>query len=197
MSATQKRRMRAPERREQLLTVARQVFGRSGFHSVSMEEVAREAGVTKPILYDHFDSKEALYLALIETDALDLEERVRAALRAPTGNRERIREAYRAYFEFVDEHAEGFSLFLREAVNPVQLSPQVSHVRERILAEVAGLIVEGSAGKVADQDAMTVAVGLVAMVEAGAQRSPGGDPDHRRREVDALVRLAWRGITGL
>lgn len=162
-----------------------------------MEEVAREAGVTKPILYDHFDSKEALYLALIEADALELEERVRNALRAPTGNRERIRAAYQAYFDFVDEHAEGFSLFLREAVNPVQLSSRVAHVRERILSEVAGLLVRGSGGSITDEDAATVAVGLVAMVEAGAQRAPGGDREERRGQVDALVRLAWRGITGL
>lgn len=197
MSATQKRRMRGPERREQLLDVARQAFGRSGFHGVSMEEVAREAGVTKPILYDHFDSKEALYLALIEADALDLEDRVRAALRAPTGNRERIRAAYRAYFDFVDEHAEGFSLFLRESVNPVQLSPRVAQVRERILASVADLIAKETGGRVSDVEAVTLAAGLVAMVESAAQRTPGGAPEERRRQADALVKLTWRGIAGL
>lgn len=197
MSATEKRRMRGPERRAQLLDVARQAFGRSGFHGVSMEEVAREAGVTKPILYDHFDSKEALYLALIESDALDLEDRVRAALRAPIKNRERLRAAYKAYFDFVDEHAEGFSLFLRESVSPVQLSPRVGQVRERILAAVADLIARESAGRVSEGEATTVSVGLVAMVESAAQRTPGGDPEDRAREVDTLVRLAWRGIAGL
>jgi AcrR family transcriptional regulator len=61
--------MRGPERKAQLLAVARKVFGRHGFHEVSMDDVAREAGVTKPILYDHFASKEALYLALLDADA--------------------------------------------------------------------------------------------------------------------------------
>jgi AcrR family transcriptional regulator len=197
MSATQKPRMRGPERRAQLLEVARQAFGRSGFHGVSMEDVAREAGVTKPIIYDHFDSKEALYLALIEADALELEDRVRSALRAPTGNRERIRAAYRTYFEFVDDHSEGFSLFLRESVSPTQLSPRVAQVRERILADVEELIVRGSGGRLSDGDAATVAVGLVAMVESGAQRTPGGEPEDRRRQADILARLAWRGIAGL
>src|ERR671936_2638490 len=103
-TAGTKRRMRGPERRAQLLAVARRAFGRSGFHGVSMDEVAKEAGVTKPILYDHFNSKEELYVALLEADAQALEQRVRAALAAPSGNRERIRKSFQAYFDFVDEH---------------------------------------------------------------------------------------------
>src|SRR5438477_8190215 len=108
--------MRAPERRAQLLAVARHVFGRSGFHGVSMDEVAREAGVTKPILYDHFNSKEELYVALLDADAQALEQRVRSALTARTGNRERIRQSFQAYFDFVDEHAAGFRLFMQESM---------------------------------------------------------------------------------
>src|SRR5207245_6557433 len=75
-----RRRMRAPERRAQLLDVARRAFGASGFHAVSMEAVAREAGVTKPILYDHFPSKKDLYLALIDADLATLHEHVQRAL---------------------------------------------------------------------------------------------------------------------
>src|ERR687888_2458272 len=112
-----KRRMRGPERRAQLLAVARRAFGRSGFHGVSMDEVAKEAGVTKPILYDHFNSKEELYVALLDADAQALEQRILAALAARSGNRERIRQSFQAYFDFVDEHASGFRLFVQEAMN--------------------------------------------------------------------------------
>src|SRR5213083_2897231 len=114
--AQTRRRMRAPDRRAQLLEVARRVFGNSGFHSVSMETVAKEAGVTKPILYDHFPSKKELYLALIDADLAMLHDEVRKALLAPTGNRERIRASFQAYFDFVDEHAEGFRLLMQETV---------------------------------------------------------------------------------
>src|SRR3989442_8903266 len=75
-----RRRMRGPERRAQLLAVARRVFGRNGFHSASMDTVAKEAGVTKPILYDHFPSKKHLYVALLDGDLENLEERVQDAL---------------------------------------------------------------------------------------------------------------------
>src|SRR6266849_1066483 len=100
-----RRRMRAPERRDQLLEVARRMFGNQGFHSVSMDSVAKEAGVTKPILYDHFPSKRDLYLALLDADLAALHGRVSTALASPIGNRERIRASFQAYFDFVDEHA--------------------------------------------------------------------------------------------
>jgi AcrR family transcriptional regulator len=193
-----KRRMRGPERRAQIITVARKVFGRAGFHGVSMDEVAKEAGVTKPILYDHFDSKEDLYVALLAADAASLEERVRGALTAPTGNRERIRQSFQAYFDFVDEHAGGFRLFVQETTGGEELfRTRVNQVRDRIMAEVSQLIVRESRGRIDQGDADTVALALVGMVETAAQRDPGGPKEDRQRAVDVLVRLAWRGITNL
>jgi AcrR family transcriptional regulator len=193
-----KRRMRGPERKAQLLEVARKVFGAKGFHGVSMEDVAREAGVTKPILYDHFSSKEALYLALLDADSLELEERIRTALVAPTGNRERIRASFEAYFEFVDEHAEGFQLLMQETVGANEdFRRGVGAVRDRIQQEVSDLIVRESQGRLDREDADTVALGLVGMAETAARHDPGGPPERRRRRVDTLVRLAWRGITNL
>jgi len=190
--------MRGPERKAQLLDVARKVFGAKGFHGVSMEDVAREAGVTKPILYDHFSSKEALYLALLDADAQTLEGRIREALAAPTGNRERIRASFQAYFDFVDEHAEGFRLMMQETVGTDDLSrSHVGAVRDRIMGEVSDLIVRESQGHLDREQADTVALGLVGMVETAARRDPGGPKESRRRTVDTLVRLAWRGITAL
>jgi AcrR family transcriptional regulator len=190
--------MRAPERRAQLLDVARRVFGNSGFHAVSMETVAKEAGVTKPILYDHFPSKKDLYLALIDADLAVLHEEVRAALDSPKGNRERIRASFQAYFDFVDEHAEGFRLLMQETVGAeVQFRDRVAKVRDQILAEVAELIVRESKGRLDREHAEIVALALIGMVETVAQRDPGGPPPRRHEAVDVLVRLAWRGITEL
>jgi AcrR family transcriptional regulator len=190
--------MRAPERRAQLLQVARRVFGTSGFHAASMEAVAKEAGVTKPILYDHFPSKKELYLALIDADLAVLHEEVRKALDAPIGNRERIRASFQAYFDFVDEHAEGFRLLMQEAVGAEgEFRRRVAHVRDQILSEVADLIVRESKSMLDRLHAEIVALALIGMVETVAQREPGGSPEKRREAVDLLVRLAWRGITEL
>jgi AcrR family transcriptional regulator len=193
-----RRRMRAPERRAQLLEVARRVFGNSGFHAVSMETVAKEAGVTKPILYDHFPSKKHLYLALLDADLGVLHEDVRAALDSPLGNRERIRASFQAYFDFVDEHAEGFRLLMQETVGAEEeFRNRVAQVRDQILAEVAALIVRESKGRLDRQHAEIVALALIGMVETVAQRDPGGKREKRGEAVDVLVRLAWRGITEL
>jgi AcrR family transcriptional regulator len=190
--------MRGPERKAQLLAVARKAFGSKGFHGVSMDDVAREAGVTKPILYDHFSSKEALYLALLDADALELEERIRSALAAPTGNRERIRASFQAYFDFVDEHAAGFRMLMQETVGVDDLfRSNVGQVRDRIQREVSDLIVRESQGRLDREAADIVALGLVGMVETAARRDPGGPKAHRTRTVDTLVQLAWRGITAL
>jgi AcrR family transcriptional regulator len=190
--------MRAPERRAQLLDVARRVFGNSGFHAVSMETVAKEAGVTKPILYDHFPSKKHLYLALIDADLAVLHDEVRGALESPTGNRERIRASFQAYFDFVDEHAEGFRLLMQETVGAEdEFRNRVAEVRDQILGEVADLIVRESKGLLDREHAEIVALALIGMVETVAQREPGGRPEKRKEAVDVLVRLAWRGITEL
>jgi AcrR family transcriptional regulator len=193
-----RRRMRAPERRAQLLDVARRVFGTSGFHAASMETVAKEAGVTKPILYDHFPSKRELYLALLDADLALLHDEVRKALEAPTGNRQRIRASFQAYFDFVDEHAEGFRLLMQETVGAESaFRDRVATVRDQILSDVEDLIVRESKGALDREHAEIVALGLIGMVETVAQREPGGSKERRREAVDLLVRLAWRGITEL
>jgi AcrR family transcriptional regulator len=192
------KRMRGPERRAQLLTVARNVFGRRGFHKVTMDSVASEAGVTKPILYDHFPSKRDLYLALLEQDMASLRERVRTALRTSPGNRERIRASFQAYFDFVDEHAEGFRLLMTEAVGAEgDFREKISETQNEILGDVTEVIVRESEGRVDRAEAEVVALGLIGMAETVAQRDPGAKKRARKRTVDTLVRLAWRGITGL
>src|SRR5918992_2729356 len=169
-----KRRMRAPERRQQLLEVARKVFGRRGYHTVTMDAVAREAGVTKPILYDHFPSKRELYLALLELDLATLKERLRDALETPKGNRERIRGSFQAYFDFVDDHAEGFRLLMQEAVGGErEFREMVIEFRDRLLDQVTEVIVRESRGNLDRKEAADVALGLIGMAEMVAQRGPG------------------------
>jgi AcrR family transcriptional regulator len=190
--------MRAPERRAQLLDVARKVFGTSGFHAASMDAVAKEAGVTKPILYDHFPSKRELYLALLDADLALLHAEVRKALDAPTGNRERIRSSFQVYFDFVDDHAAGFRLLMQETIGAeAAFRDRVGGVRDQILSDVEDLIVRESKGVLNRDHAEIVALGLIGMVETVAQREPGGPKERRREAVDLLVRLAWRGITEL
>jgi AcrR family transcriptional regulator len=193
-----RRRLRAADRRAQLLEVARRAFGNSGFHGVSMDDVAKEAGVTKPILYDHFPSKKELYLELLDADLSALHDAVKQALDSPTGNRDRIRRSFQAYFDFVDEQADGFRLLMQETVGAERdFRQRVERTRDRILGEVADLIVRESRGQLDREGAETVALALIGMVETVAQRDPGGPAASRREAVELLVQFAWRGITNL
>jgi AcrR family transcriptional regulator len=193
-----KRRMRAPERRRQLLEVARKVFGRRGYHTVTMDSVAKEAGVTKPILYDHFPSKRELYLALLESDLAGLKQRLDDGLESSRGNRERIRGSFQAYFDFVDEEGEGFRLLMKEAVGAEEeFRELVAEFREAVLARVTEVIVRESRGNLSPKESEEVALGLIGMAETVAQHEPGRSKEDRRKTMDILVRLAWRGITGL
>jgi AcrR family transcriptional regulator len=193
-----KRRMRAPERREQLLQVARKVFAKGGYQTVTMDDVARQAGVTKPILYDHFPSKRDLYQGLLEADLTALEERIRTAIETSSGNRERIRGSFQAYFDFVDDEGAGFRLLMKEAVGAEEeFRDLIGRFRERVLAMVTEVMTRESRGNLSRKEAEEVALGLIGMAEVVAQHEPGRSKRERRKTVDILVRLAWRGITGL
>jgi AcrR family transcriptional regulator len=198
MATETRRRMRAPERRKQLLEVARRVFGGKGYHTVTMDDVAKESGVTKPILYDHFPSKRDLYRALLEADLANLRQRVAEALESSPGNRERIRASFQAYFDFVDEEGEGFRLLMQESVGAErEFQEMIFRFRDDVLEEVTKVILRESRGNLDESEAADVALGLIGMVEMVAQRNPGASKRNRKRTVDTLVRLAWRGIAGL
>ncbi|MEI2643646.1 MAG: TetR/AcrR family transcriptional regulator [Candidatus Nanopelagicales bacterium] len=97
-------------RREQLLASAQQVFVSNGYHAAAMDEIAENAGVSKPVLYQHFPSKLDLYLALLEQSSEDLIKRVQAALDGTHDNHLRVRAAIEAYFAFVDDESAAFRL---------------------------------------------------------------------------------------
>src|SRR4051795_10438927 len=88
-------------RRKQLLGAAQEVFVAQGYHSAAMDDIAERAGVSKPVLYQHFPSKLDLYLALLDQHADDLVRRVRRALASTTDNYERVHGSITAYYDFV------------------------------------------------------------------------------------------------
>ena len=116
-------RLPAPRRKEQLLDVALHVFAERGFHLTSMNDVADAAGVTKPVLYQHFPSKRALYLELLRSVGSRLMAHIAAATQRAGGPREQVEDGLRAYFTFVAEHAAAYRLMFgggtrRDPVRP-------------------------------------------------------------------------------
>lgn len=134
------------EQREQLiLDVAGQVFARAGYESASMDEIAEEAGVSKPMLYAYFGSKEGLYLAYLELAGGDLLDRI---LNATPGDspaaalRARISE----FLAFVEEHADGWRVLFREVVSTRPFAERVAELRERIAGAIRRMVEDSCRG---------------------------------------------------
>lgn len=133
MAATPPRkRMSAQARREQLVGVARTVFAEKGFDAVSVEEIAQRAGVTKPIVYEHFGGKEGIYAVVLDREVNDLLGRVTAAL-GVSGARARVEAAADEFLRYIEENPDGFRVLLRD-------TPQVAGARTSwgtVLGDVA------------------------------------------------------------
>ncbi len=132
------------ERREQLiLDVAGRVFARAGYESAPMDEIAEMAGVSKPMLYAYFGSKEGLYLAYLERSGGELLERLVGAAppddQSAAGLKARISE----FLAFVEEHADGWRVLFREAASTRPFAERVARLRERI-ADAVRRMIEGS-----------------------------------------------------
>src|SRR5437762_3170717 len=103
-------RLPKPARRRQLLAAAQEVFVAQGYHAAAMDEIAERAGVSKPVLYQHFPGKLELYMALLDTHVDELIARVRSAMESTTDNKQRVHAAVTAYFDFVDNESQAYRL---------------------------------------------------------------------------------------
>ena len=155
-------RMPRDERRGQLLAAASEVFVDRGYHAAGMDEIADRAGVSKPVLYQHFSSKLELYLAVLQRHVDNLVSGVRQALRTTTDNRQRVRAAVHAFFDFIEHDSQGYRLiFENDYVTEPQVSAQVKVATEACTDAVFDLISHDSG--LEPHRARMIAVGLVSV----------------------------------
>jgi AcrR family transcriptional regulator len=187
-------RLRAAERRAQLLGVARRLFARDGYRGASMEAIAEAAGVTKPVLYQHFSSKRALYSALLAADLRRLTGELEAAFSQVEGNAERLHRGFRAYLDFVDGHEDAFRLLFTEALAlDADFQGQVAGFREWVADRVSAIIA-AEAG-LAEPRARALAAAIVGMAEgATGWWLDEGRPLPAAALAEELAGLAWKGF---
>jgi AcrR family transcriptional regulator len=181
-------------RRKQLLAAAQQVFVAQGYHAAAMDDIAERAGVSKPVLYQHFPGKLDLYLALLDTHCEALVDRMRGAMAATTDNKERVLGATQAYFDFVDHESEAFRLvFESDLRNDPAVSKRVARVEQLCIAAITDTIMADTG--VSRARAELLAAGLVGAAETAAQFWLAGGRQVRKAEAVQLVAtLGWRGI---
>lgn len=187
-------RLSAPQRRSQLLAVAGRLFAEQGFHGLSMEQLAVAAGVSKPVLYQHFPSKRELYLALVNDAADELQSQVRTALEGTTDNEARVEAAISAYFDFVEDQR--FELLFGTAeMNDDAVRDAVDGAFGRI-ADVIGRLIADDAG-LSPESANFLASGVRGLATEGARwwlEHRRGDTVAKAEAVRLLSRLVWRGL---
>ncbi len=185
-------RLPAPERRRQLLDVAVDVFARSGFHDTSMNEVAEAAGVTKPVLYQHFRSKRQLYRELLEDTGERLLLAITTATAVAPGPREQVTEGFGAYFRFVADERSAFLLLFGSGA---EQDPEFAGAVRRIEAMVADAIAPLIEAGLDEEHRSLLAHALVGLAEAASRRWLGGELDVDPEVLAAQVAdLAWGGL---
>ncbi|MDT4894593.1 MAG: hypothetical protein QOE97_3628 [Pseudonocardiales bacterium] len=184
-------------RRRQLLAAAQQVFVAHGYHAAAMDDIAEAAGVSKPVLYQHFPGKLELYLALLDTQAEALAKTVHEALAATTDNRERVHGVLSAYFGFVDrDDGDGaFRLiFETDLGNEPAVRERVEAVAEKTMKAVADTVASDT-GLNRDQ-AELLSTALTGAAQVAARWWLASDrPMSRADAIRLLEALLWRGIS--
>jgi AcrR family transcriptional regulator len=190
-------RMTGKERREQLLDIGRSLFAQKGFDATSVEEIAQRAGVSKPVVYEHFGGKEGLYAVVVDREMRALLDSITGALTSHGHPRELLERAAFALLDYVESSTDGFRILVRDS--PVAQSTgtfaslisdaasQVEHIMVNQFKE------RGFDPKFAPMYAQML-VGMVALT--GQWWLYARNP--KKADVAAhLVNLAWNGLSGL
>ncbi|MGQ0483406.1 MAG: TetR/AcrR family transcriptional regulator [Pseudonocardia sp.] len=195
-SAPRGTRLSRGARRAQLLGAARDVFAAQGYHAAAMDDIADRAGISKPVLYQHFPSKLELYRALLTTYAEELVTRLGGAIAATSDNEQRVHGAVSAYFDFVAGEGESFRLVFE---SDLRSEPEAAAVLDRALARCIDVVADAvttDAG-LNRARARMLAVGLVGLSQVAARYWLDSGQEVPREEAVALMSgLAWRGLAG-
>jgi AcrR family transcriptional regulator len=187
-------RMTGKERRQQLLDIARKLFAEKGFEATSIEEIANRAGVSKPVVYEHFGGKEGIYAVVVDREMQQLLDRIQSAL-SGGHPRELLEQAARALLDYIEDSTDGFRVLVRDSPVASQTGTFSSLLND-IASQVEHILgVQFGARGYEPQLAALYSQALVGMVALTGQwwlevRKPKKD------EVAAhLVNLAWNGLS--
>jgi len=183
-------------RRNQLLGAAQEVFVAQGYHAAAMDDIADRAGVSKPVLYQHFPGKLDLYLALLDQHCEALVQAVRAALASTTDNKLRVEATMDAYFTYVEDEGGAFRLvFESDLTNEPAVRDRVDKVSVDCARAVSEVISEDT--DLPENEAMLLAMGLCGMAQITARYwLSDGQRIPRDAASKLIASLSWRGIAG-
>ena len=182
-------------REQQMLDAAVQMFSVNGYHETSMDAIAAQAEISKPMLYLYYGSKDELFAACIQREGLRFVEALAPAGDPGLSPREQLRRALEGFLGFVGKHRKSWMVLYRQAMGQQAFVGSVQSSRDRLIELTAHLLESSTKDPEPGQDFELIAIALVGAGEAVADRVAGGEI-----EVDAaadlLESLAWRGLAG-
>jgi len=198
--ATRGSRLPRRARRAQLLESALEVFVAQGYHAAAMDDIAENAGVSKPVLYQHFPGKLDLYLALLDQAVDKVITGTRDALESTDDNKKRVEATMNAFFSYVaSEQGEFRLVFESDLTNDPAVRERIDRVTKECSDLIAHVIHDDTG--LPDEASRLLAVGLVGMGQVSARfwlqdRLHGRDTIEQGVAADLVAGLAWRGIRG-
>ncbi|ADU48300.1 TetR/AcrR family transcriptional regulator [Intrasporangium calvum] len=193
-------RMPRAEREAQMLEVAERVFGANGFHATTMDDIAEQVGVTKPLIYDYFGSKEGLLAATIERARHQLLDALITAWDsdAEAAPRERVAAVITAFFTFIDEHEQAFALLRTEGSLIGEAAASVERIRQQTAKALAeGITMLPEFADLAPGRVVALAEVMIGGIERLAvyrSTHPGITSDEA---AELVVTMAWDGLGSL
>ena len=143
-----RRRLRGDVRREKILDAATRVFAERGFDGTSFGDIAKVAGITRPVVYDHFGSKEELHLLLLERERDRILEHVKVQLVADDSPEERVYRALDAYFAYVETHPYAWRMLFRETAGDAKVANAQRRIQSEAHVAVATLLAKERGSKI-------------------------------------------------
>ena len=194
MSTSPTARMPRAQRRTQLLELATRVFTEKGFQSTSMDDIAAAAGVTKPVLYQHFDSKETLYVEVLDIIAELMIQEVRTIGQHTGNTTDRVHDGLQRFYEFVALD-NSLRLFTGHEVISETVQERVVVVLDRMAIELAGVLI--ASRQIDEEQSRVLGRGIIAITQTTAQLLHGAtDAGERTAILDTMTTTVVHGLTG-
>ncbi len=182
-------------REQQMLDAAVEVFSRNGFHDASMDAIAAEAQISKPMLYLYYGSKDELFTACINREGARFVEAFTPAVDPGLSPHEQVRVALEVFLAFVEHNRRSWNVLYRQAIGQPAFAGQVQVNRERLVELTAKLLESSTKNPEPNTNFTIMAVALIGAGEAVADRVAGGELT-AGEAVDLLESLAWLGLAG-
>ncbi|QDY05888.1 TetR/AcrR family transcriptional regulator [Micromonospora sp. HM134] len=187
-------------REQQMLDAAVKVFSRRGFHAASMDEIAEDAGISKPMVYAYLGTKEELFIACLHRETARMMLAIAGAAAPDLPPDQRLWRGLRAFFGFVGAHRDGWAVLYRQARGSQPFAAELAAMRARLVDVVAGML--DHALRARDREVAATELEVVAYALVGASESladwladhPEAEPE---KTATRMMNVAWLGAAQL